>query len=146
MSTYGYGIDITQISYQTDFQNRLKEMYMNNEDRKEDYLEYCQDNNLSPEEAFEDYIDDYENPTMLWDGAEGMLVDIINQDKFDGYEVFRFEDYCIYVAADIPRNEAEKAKMPTEEDIENILREYLNPLIKEPATIEWQRIHDDYER
>ena len=107
------------------------------------YRDYCEAYALSPEGGFEDeFVDDYENDTFLWNGLTGMVTDVINDAEFGGITVFRDGDHCIYVAAGIPVDDEMKLRMPTQKDIRRILCEYVNPLLEEPAMVMWHEVRD----
>ena len=109
---------------------------------KEKYEDYCDDNKLDPDAGFdENFADDYENETYLWDGFEGLITDVINDIEFNNETVFRDEDCCIYVPAYIPLDEKDKAKRPTRKDIERILKTYVGPFLQKPQKIEWLEIN-----
>lgn len=140
MTELGYGIDYSKIEWADNADERIYDLLQ----FKTQYEEYCKDNDINPLEAssFAEFISDYENGTYLWSGRTGLLCDIINELEFEGDVVFRDEDYCIYVAAYIPKDEADKKKRPTQEQIAKIMEKYLDPLIKGSLDIQWYEIRD----
>ena len=142
--TMGYGIVEDDLKWRDDADQILVDRYVRTGELADDYLEYCQENDLDVDslEAKEEYVADYENTTFFWAGREGLLTDVINNERFGNEVIFRNEDYAIYVEAYIPVDEDDRAKYPTQIEIQKILAEYLQGLTTEPATFEWLTIHD----
>ena len=92
-------------------------------------------------DSFYDYCEEtYRNKDFGWTGIEGVITDFINEQEFGGAPVFQNDEYAIYVMSFIPRDEKEKAKMPTREQIRKILTTYFSPLLKEPQGVGWIRV------
>ncbi len=136
----GYGVDLSRVKFKKDAYNIIFEKAIEIEDIKASYEEYCRDNDLDPNGGFQtEFIDDYDDGECNT-GLEGFLRNLINLKVDPSEEPFSYDDYCLFVAADIPCNDAAKAAMLTQEQIRTILCDYLNPLIEEPAVIEWLTI------
>ena len=145
-SCYGYGAVIEKSDVrESAYEEMRKKLVESDWDIKRDYLEFLEDENREDcSSSFEHWIKSvYENETYLWSGFEGFLVDYINHVEFNDETILRYEDYCIYVAATLPSNEEERAKIPTTEQIRSIIEKYVNPYYVEPKTCSWETIELD---
>ncbi|MBQ6403308.1 MAG: hypothetical protein IJI27_05330 [Oscillospiraceae bacterium] len=155
MYDFGYGVDLSTSKAnwkdgceKTVFLKAIKHKEL--KDYWDAFLEAIQDGpdnlELPPheptDEDIETFVDEFEEDLHGWCGVEGMLAEIINLERFDGHDVFAYEDCCLYVGARIPKDDAERQKMPTMEEIQSILAEYLAPLLEEPLPLEFLEIHD----
>ncbi len=142
MNTYeAYGITIESIQWKDDSGKILMDLYLKDTENKETYHEYCEDNNLKPddESSMEEFIEDYENETYCWCGREAILTDIINCTEFNGEDVFRTEDNAIFVPAYIPADK--NSAIITREDIKDVLGKYISLIAEKPVEITWLTIH-----
>lgn len=154
MADFGYGVDLSssKVKWKDDSQKQVFLRAIKHKELKDywdEFLSAIYENAESEAPGFEpseedvaDFVDQYEHETFGWCGAEGMLAEVINLERFDGKDVFAYEDCCLYVGARIPKDDAERQKMPTMEEIQSILAEYLNPLLEELVTVEYLEIHD----
>lgn len=155
MNDYGYGVDLSAskthwkngcektVFLQAIKHNELKEYW---DAFLEAILEGPDGLDLPPyepvDEDIESFVSQFEDRLHGWCGVEGMLAEVINLERFDGRDVFAYEDCCLYVGARIPKDDAERQKMPTMEEIQSIIAEYLYPLLEEPRPLEFLEIHD----
>lgn len=148
MNNIGYGVDTTKKVYE--YRKDAYERFLSDIASKsilEDYREYeteakSENPEITQEELLDSFFEEWED-SIGRDGIEQMLCESINERECNGQEKFFYEDYCIYVPADIPVNDAAKAQMLTQEDIQRLLAKYLNPLLEQPVTVEWLDIHLD---
>ena len=155
---FGYGIDFDTFKFKKEAGELLEELVMNTEETKEQYLSYSMDRSDYPEmtdEEFEDElrdfrIENYENSIYWWGGLEGLLADVINETESGTQNggtgmSFYLDVGCLAVLATIPKDEEERAKLLTQEQIRDILSRYLSILAEEPEKIEvkWIQMPDD---
>ena len=95
-------------------------------------------------EAADMFCDEYTDEEGFYDGIEELLCRCMNDNECNGEPVFAYEDYCIFVGAKIPVDEADKVAMLTQEDIRRILAKYLNGehVLKDYPNIETLEITD----
>lgn len=86
------------------------------------------------------FIDDYESETGLYDGWEGLMVDIINEREFNNQVIFNYDNCTVFVEPYIPVDSEEKALLPTQTDIQKIVSKYFGQLTNEPITVKWLTI------
>ena len=143
---YGYGIDLSSDDFK--FKPTAEDILWEKAEGinwvLDAYSGYCQYNELDPEGGFyREFIEDYENNMTLHTGIEAFLADVINELVDPVEKPFIYDDFVLCVPATIPKNEAEKASMLTQDQIRDILAEYVNPLIEKPVTVDWYKICED---
>ena len=141
----GYGVDLSKVQWDKDaYYTLLNEMYQRTKEGDENYLSFCKDNNLDPyiTDTADEFIETYENDIYCWSGFEGLLTDTINNAQCNGDAVFHYDDCCLIVYPTIPADTKDRDKTLTQIQIREILADYINPLAKEPVTIEWLEIHE----
>ena len=147
MTDFGYGVDLStsKVQWKAGYQNAVFEQAVKHEDLRDSWEDCCcvkDPSFAADEERVAEWVDTYEDDTGNWSGAEGLLVAIINLDKFDGEDIFVYEDQCLFVPARIPVDDADRLKRPTIREIQSILADYLNPLLTEPVTTEYLTINN----
>lgn len=140
----GYGVDTSAKSYQ--YRPDARHYIMENlasKSLKEEYKNFREENeDLNEEEALDVFFNEYEDEETGNCDIEGVLVRCMNENECGGRNVFRYDNYCIYVRNCIPKDEEERSKMLTMEEISVILAKYLNPILKSLVTIESLDIYD----
>lgn len=112
---------------------------------KEQYLEYCQDFEYSPESeiAKREFVEDFrDEDTFCGDGLGGMLAVFLNETECNGEQFFYYRDCCLYLSACVPVNEKSRDALPTQEDVRKIFERYLNPLLIQPLPCGWVFVDD----
>lgn len=107
---------------------------------KEQYEEYCKDNEYSPEGEVgkREFVEDFEAEDGINDGGiGGLLAEFFNETACGGKQFFYYMDRCLYVTACVPVDKESREHIPTQEDIHRLFGRYLNPLLVEPLEINW---------
>ena len=145
----GYGIDLSsgRTKWKKDVNNILigiiKEKCPILRREYEDELDCNVPDNYDTEELFlqNGFVDEFVEGLSGTGGLEGLVLAAIKEISND--DTYSYDDVCIYYPAYIPANEKERALRPTQEDIEKILTEVVNPLMESPVKAEWLDIHLD---
>ena len=107
----------------------------------EDYIkasDYTDSELDEPKIAFAEEFDDDEYGC----GFEGLLAAFINEKEELEESWFVYRDSCLYIPARVPYDEESKNAMLTVKDIERILAQYLNPLLKNgPCSPTWVDVY-----
>ena len=98
---------------------------------KELYVKFCEENGFEHDdmEAKEEFVNQFEID-FIGDGFEGLLAEFINESEYEGRECFVYRDGCLYVSAQVPVDEDDKAFLPTQKDIQKVLDKYLAPMLR----------------
>ena len=142
---YGVNLDYSGARFKKDaavlFMNLF---YLTDVYGQDAYRTYCEDGKLDPadDESKEEFVDSYENETFCSTGLEQLIADYINDHVFSHETVFRYEDCVLGVEPTIPDDEEDKKRLPTKKQIQEVLAEYLNPLLEEPLHIGWYGIYE----
>ena len=155
MTDFGYGADLSssKVVWKPGYQRILLEKAIRQEPLKQQWEDYCEENcpelcnklidgsavDDAAEEFIADFVDQYEDDSCCWDGAEGLLTELINLERFNGEDIFVFDDCCLFVPARIPVDDADRLKRPTIPEIETILTEYLTPRLEVPVDIDGKK-------
>lgn len=76
-------------------------------------------------------------------GMPGLIARLINDLDFDGADYFYGEeDGFLGVIATVPVDDEEKQRMPTQNEVKNLLSHFLEPLLTEPAKFGWHDLDD----
>jgi len=75
-------------------------------------------------------------------GMEGLIARFINDKELGGADYFLGRNGCLYVQATVPLDDEDREGMPTQKEIQMLLAKYLEPLLLEPAVIEWVEIDE----
>ena len=144
----GYGVITSKCEYKPNAVLLLREKALENDDILHAFYVYCENYGFQTNEddAWVSFVENYddeviEGTLITGSGFEGLIARVIDDAEFDGDEYFVCEDCCMYVPADIPFDEEEKQKMPTQKDIRTLLAKYMNPLLKSPVVVEWLDIN-----
>lgn len=140
---FGYGVDMSRTEFKQDAAKYIIKNFASKEVLGE-YEDFCEDNADLVDDgiAEEVFVEEYEDAVSYAPGMCGLIVRCINDNECGGADIFEYDDYCIYLGARIPDNDAEKAKMLTKEDVRRILAKYLNPILKCDVNIEHLQINN----
>lgn len=141
----GYGVDLGACKLRKDAALILmNDRYaVENDNVLHEFTVFC-DNygyHTDDDEAKREFVDMYGDESS---GCcmEGLIARFINDREFDGADYFVGRDGCLYVLATIPVDDEDRQAMPTQKEIQSLLAKYLNPLLEEPATIDWLEVSD----
>lgn len=140
---FGYGVDTSRVEFKQDAAKYILKNLASQEVLDE-FEGYCADNADLVEDgtAEEMFVEEYEDSVSYATGIFGLIVRCINDNECGGADIFEYDDYCVYLGARIPANDAEKAKMLTQEDVRRILAKYLNPILQCDVSIEHLSINN----
>ncbi len=136
---YGYGVNLSKTTFKPNATKYLWEKAKDIDWIKEEYETYCDENELDPNTGFVEFVEEYQNDTTLNEGMEAFLADVLKIVNV-AEQPFIYDDFCLVVPATVPINDAEKSSMLTQQEIREILAEFLNPILEEPITVEWLNI------
>lgn len=141
----GYGCVLSNCSFKEDATVIILDNALNsgNDDLYHKYAVFCDNQGYAWDEeeskrAFVECFDD----EYTGCGLEGLIARVIDDAEFDGAEYFITHDDCLYVSAEVPVDDEDRQAMPTQKEIQSLLAKYLNPLLEEPATIDWLEVSD----
>ena len=140
---FGYGVDTSRVEFKQDAAKYILKNFAS-QDVLDEFEGYCADNADLVEDgtAEEMFVEEYEDSVSYATGICGLIVRCINDNECGGADIFEYDDYCIYLGVRIPTNDAEKAKMLTQEDVRRILAKYLNPILRCDVNIEHLSINN----
>lgn len=147
MTDFGYGADLSssKVMWKPGYQKTVLDMILRNDSLKQSWEDYCEGlDGPATDEDIADYIDQHEDDSGGWSGAEGLLAELINLERFGGERIFVFDDCCLFVPARIPVDDADRLKRPTIREIQAILTEHLTPLLEVPVEIDGKTHPDTY--
>ena len=98
--------------------------------------QHIKENGAEPS-SIREFMDEYTG-VCGWsvDGVFGVVRDIINEAEFGGNPIFTIET-GLGVHEFIPETDEDMAMYPSQEKVRKILGEYLNPILKHPAEVDW---------
>ena len=145
MSKTGYGIRYSNINWKRTAKKLFFAQFAPENDYLiEEYENWCIAKGLDPKGKFnEEFVDNYAGENSPEHYFMSMIADTINYVEFDGENIFRVENFSIFVDPYIPQNKADRKRLPTQKKIREILRRYVGPLSKNSVTPGWFNVYDD---
>lgn len=144
---FGYGIDISELTFKPDAAKVVIENYGDDELRS-DFRDFCCDGGIDPADAVArvsaatDFAKEYEDPSSCESGLIALVTRCINRCESDREDIFSCNRFCIYYQSRVPMTEEDKAKMLTTEDVKTKLTTYLKPIVDEDLSFEFLTIYD----
>ena len=144
LKTYmGFGLDLSSVECKPDAAEMLWKRAQKFDAIKLKYTNFCELIDYEPGQdmtgLFEEFLEEYEDDTGMVEGFEGLLLDTLNAAA--GSKVFKYEDYCIFVEATLPKDEEARKSMMTQEMVCGLFAAYASDLFEKPPVITWHIIH-----